>query len=107
MSYVVMYTHERFYSYIFRESKRNTHEAPCLSEQCPSGTFSITNLSGVEQVFLPVSFFCAFYPTGLKGCHGIIFTRGVRMGGGWSGRQASGGKKFVQAVSQKVYGVGS
>ena len=42
-----------------------------------------------------------FYPTALKGCRGIVFTHGVRMGGrvaksfGWAG----GGKKFVRAVS--------
>ena len=34
----------------------------------------------------------AFYPTALKGCRGIVFTHGVRAGGG---------KKFVRAVSQK------
>ena len=37
-----------------------------------------------------------FYPTAFKGCRGIVFTHGVRMGG-WAG----GGKKFVRAVSQK------
>ena len=38
-----------------------------------------------------------FYPTAIKGCRGIVFTHGVRMGG-WVG----GGKKIVQAVSQKL-----
>ena len=38
-----------------------------------------------------------FYPTALKGCRGIVFTHGVRMGG-WAG----GGKKFVRPVSQKL-----
>ena len=33
-----------------------------------------------------------FYPTALKGCQGIVFTHGVRMGG----------KKIVRAVSQKL-----
>ena len=37
---------------------------------------------------------CAnFYPTALKGCRGIVFTHGVRMGGRASGRvggQAAG-----------------
>ena len=45
-----------------------------------------------------------FYPTAFKGCRGIVFTRGVRIGersGGWAG----GGKKFVRALSQKPYGV--
>ena len=36
----------------------------------------------------------AFYPTALKGCRGIVFTHGVRMGGrtgGWaSGKSLSG-----------------
>ena len=38
-----------------------------------------------------------FYPTALKGCRGIIFTHGVRMG-----KRAGGGKKFVRGVSQKL-----
>ena len=38
-----------------------------------------------------------FYPTTLKGCRGIVFTHGVRMGG-----RAGGRKKFVRAVSQKL-----
>ena len=37
-----------------------------------------------------------FYPTALKGCQGT-FTHGV-----WMGGSAGGGKKFVQAVSQKL-----
>ena len=36
-----------------------------------------------------------FYPTALKGCWGIVFTHGVRMGG------RAAGKEFVRAVSQK------
>ena len=45
-----------------------------------------------------------FYPTALKGCRGIVFTHGVRMGGQASWRAAgwaAGGKKFVRAVCQK------
>ena len=38
-----------------------------------------------------------YYPTALKDCQGIVFTHGVRMGG-----RAGGGKKFVQAISQKL-----
>ena len=37
----------------------------------------------------------AYYPTALKGCRGIVFTHGVRMGGrasGRAGRWAGGGK---------------
>ena len=35
-----------------------------------------------DFVFLPyISFINAFYPTALKGCWGIVFTHGVRMGG--------------------------
>ena len=45
--------------------------------------------------YLPTAFH--FYPTALKGCRGIVFTHGVRMGG-WAGS----GKKFVWAVSQKL-----
>ena len=41
-----------------------------------------------------------FYPTALKGCQGIVFTHGVRMGG-WTGGRVGVGKKFVQAVTQK------
>ena len=44
------------------------------------------------------------YPTALKGCRGIVFTHGVRMGGRAGGRMAgarASGKKFVRAVSQK------
>ena len=37
-----------------------------------------------------------FYPTALKGCRGIVFTHGVRMGG-----RLGMGKYFVRAVSQK------
>ena len=39
------------------------------------------------------------YPTALKGCWGIVFTHGVRMGVRVGGRAA--GKEFVRAVSQK------
>ena len=44
-------------------------------------------------------FIDSFYPTALKGCWGIVFTHGVRMGGRAGGRTA--GKEFVWAVSQK------
>ena len=44
----------------------------------------------------------ASYPTARKGCRGIVFTHGVRMGG-----CLGGGKKFVRAVSQKPQGVES
>ena len=37
-----------------------------------------------------------FYPTALKGCQGIVFNHGVRMG-----VRAGSGKMFVRAVSQK------
>ena len=35
----------------------------------------------------------AFYPTALKGCRGIVFTHGVRMGGRASGR--AGGRREI------------
>ena len=38
-----------------------------------------------------------FYPTAPKGCQGIVFTHGGRMGNG----RVGGGKEFVRAVSQK------
>ena len=38
-----------------------------------------------------------FYPTALKGCHCIVFTHGICMGGRADRRQ----EKFVRAVSQK------
>ena len=42
----------------------------------------------------PVPFSIRFYPTALKGCRGIVFTHGVRMGGrvgGWAaGNSLSG-----------------
>ena len=45
--------------------------------------------------------FYSFYPTALKGCRGIVFIHGVRMGKRL-GRRVGGGKKFVWAVSQKL-----
>ena len=44
----------------------------------------------------------SFYPTAPKGCRGIVFTHGDRIGG-----RAGGRKKFVRTVSQKPSGVGS
>ena len=44
--------------------------------------------------FAYINIFYPFYRTALKGCQGIVFTHGVRVG-----RQAGGGKKFVRAVS--------
>ena len=43
----------------------------------------------------------SFYPSAHKGYRGIVFTNGVRICGQVGGR-AGGGKKFVQAVSQKL-----
>ena len=36
---------------------------------------------------------CHFYPTALKGCRGIVFTHGVRMGGRPGGRV--GGRREI------------
>ena len=66
---------------------------------------TIPGLPGISP-FEDPRYTCHFYPTALKGCWGIVFTHGVRMGR-WSGRWAAGGKKFVWAVSQKPKGVGS
>ena len=46
---------------------------------------------------LNLEFLLPFDPTVLKGCRGIVFTHGVRMG-----RWAVGRKKFVRAVYQKL-----
>ena len=39
-----------------------------------------------------------YYPTALKGCRGIVFTHGVRMGWRLGGRR----EKFVRPVSQEL-----
>ena len=44
-------------------------------------------------VWIDLVFKNSFYPSALKGCRGIVFTHGVRMGG-WAG----GGNKFVRAT---------
>ena len=61
-----------------------------------------SNNDNISIVYTTDAFSDHFYPTALKGCRGIVFTHGVRMGG-----RAGGGKKFVRAVSQKPLGVGS
>ena len=48
-----------------------------------------------HAVFSETTTVTHFYPTALKGCWGIVFTHGVRMGG------RAAGKEFVRAVSQK------
>ena len=48
------------------------------------------------MLFSVVSRLC-FYPTAIKGCRGIVFTHGVRMGGWVCGRR----EKFVRPVSRK------
>ena len=53
-------------------------------------------ISSLNLKYLNIS--CNFYPTALKGCRGIVFTHGVRMGG--AGRRL--GEKFVWPVSQKL-----
>ena len=44
-------------------------------------------------------FRCAVYFLPLKGCRGIVFTNGVRMGGQGGG---GGGGNLVRAISRKV-----
>ena len=52
----------------------------------------VFNINGKYQV-TPIPLICYnFYPTALKGCRGIVFTHGVRMG------RSGGGTKFVRAV---------
>ena len=48
-----------------------------------------------DLVFLPyICFIIAFYPTALKGCRGIVFPYGVRMGGR-AGVRAGGRREIV------------
>ena len=61
-----------------------------------------TNFRYVLSVIFHLSIY--YYPIALKGCQGIVFTHGVPMGRqafGQAVRPADGGKKLVQAVSQK------
>ena len=63
--------------------------------------WGIKNVKNLTIAFVQAvghSFFQIYYPTALKGCRGIVFTHGVRMGGRPGGRAAG---KFVRAVSQK------
>ena len=54
-------------------------------------------VTGYKWIFgLEIFFISCLYPTALKGCQGVVFTHGVRIG-----RQVGGRKKFVWAVSQK------
>ena len=50
--------------------------------------FTETLLSKCLDIF--VIFTSHFYPTALKGCVGIVFTHGVRMGGQTVGKSLSG-----------------
>ena len=43
-----------------------------------------------------------FYPTALKGCQGIVFTHGVRMGGRASGRAARKSLSALYLRNRKV-----
>ena len=46
-----------------------------------------------------------FYPTALKGCRGIVFTHGVRMGGlavEQAGGQAGAGKSLSGFISETI-----
>ena len=44
----------------------------------------------LQLINFTASYFLVFYPTALKGCRGIVFTHGVRMGGRASGWAVSG-----------------
>ena len=44
----------------------------------------------VDITVLLQNMFQRFYPTALKGCRGIVFTHGVRMGGRAAGNSLSG-----------------
>ena len=45
---------------------------------------------------------CNFYPTALKGCRGIVFTHGVRMGGQAGGGGGGGGNVCPGCISETV-----
>ena len=45
------------------------------------------SLTSVETKMLLHLIVRSFYPTALKGCRGIVFTHGVRMGGRVGGRR--------------------
>ena len=53
-----------------------------------------TIMRNLEQL----QYHSSFYPTALKGCRGIAFTHGVRMGGWAGGRRV----KFLRPVSQEL-----
>ena len=44
----------------------------------------------------------SFYPTALKGCRGIVFTHGVRMGGRAGGRAAGNSLSGLYLRNRKV-----
>ena len=48
----------------------------------------MVKLKVVQSTALKV--YLHFYPTALKGCRGIVFTHGVRMGGRAAGNSLSG-----------------
>ena len=73
----------------------------CLN--VPSATITIETSFLVLQIEITGNFILhSFYPTALKGCWGIVFTHGVRMGGrvgGWAG----GGKRVCPGcISETV-----
>ena len=49
-----------------------------------------------------VYMFFSFYPTALKGCRGIVFTHGVRMGGRAGGRAAGNSLSGLYLRNRKV-----
>ena len=79
--------------HIFTDASKEGRDAH-LDEHTARGTWSLLE-SKLHINYLELK--AVFYPTALKGCPGIVFTHGVRMGGQVGG----GGKKFVRAVSQK------
>ena len=77
------------------------HNTYNLCKPCQTGTYN-TQKGSINCTECPQGFFCPvstrtfnlkgltkyFYPTNFKGCAGIVFTLGVRMGGrlgGWVG----------------------
>ena len=59
--------------------------------------FQQRNVFQVLQQTLPF-----YYPTALKGCRGIVFTHGVRMGGRPGGRAAGNSLSGLYLRNRKV-----
>ena len=71
-----------------------------LNEHTARGTWSLPE-SQLHINYLELK--SVFYPTALKGCRGIVFTHGVRMGG-WAGGRAGGWAAAGNSLSVSLLG---